>query len=200
MEWMDTLRELAETPGVQWAAEALVRGIARRVRRGGRSAAAHSEAGPATAAGDTEGTETVMTTVTGGKTGEELAEDLLRGVGNEWMRAATRLLGGHRDGYWLRRFLDKQDAQPEHLQFLDRSGTHPSVNWDGIGHRLMSEFPLTDTPPIQGSRSEMAVLRIATSLAGATPLNLQASLDALDETELRLVQRAITEAATGVED
>ncbi|MEU2717779.1 hypothetical protein [Streptomyces sp. NPDC007205] len=73
------------------------------------------------------------------------------------------------------------------------------MNWIGIAHRLMNEFPLTETPPIQGSRSELAVLRIATSLTGATPLNLKAALDALDETELRLVQRAITEAATGEE-
>ncbi|MEU0271863.1 hypothetical protein [Streptomyces sp. NPDC006307] len=140
-----------------------------------------------------------MTTVADDRTGEQLAESLLQGVGNEWMRAATRLLGKHRDGYWLRRFLTEQDSQPEHLQYVDRSGTHPSVNWIGLAHRLMNEFPLTDAPPIQGSRSELAVLRIATSLTGAAPLNLKAALEALDETELDLVQRAITEAATGEE-
>ncbi|MFD3700939.1 hypothetical protein ACFWUZ_33230 [Streptomyces sp. NPDC058646] len=63
----------------------------------------------------------------------------------------------------------------------------------------MNEFPLTNVPAIRGSRSEMAVLRIATSLAGAAPLNLKAALGTLDETELRLVQGAITEAATGEE-
>ncbi|MFD3680226.1 hypothetical protein [Streptomyces sp. NPDC058613] len=141
-----------------------------------------------------------MRAVVDGTTGEQLAEDLLRGVGNKWMQAATRLLGHHRDGYWLRRFLDGQDPQPEHLQYVDRSGTHPSVNWLGIAHRLMNEFPMADdVPPIQGSRSEMAMLRIAVSLTGVTPLNLKASLEVLDEAELRLFQRAITEAATGRE-
>ncbi|MGW0999199.1 hypothetical protein ACWD5V_39230 [Streptomyces sp. NPDC002523] len=199
MEWIDTARELADDPLVRWAVGEGVRGIVRRVQRGRGSAAAHSEAGPATTAPDAEGTEIAVTTVADDRTGEQLAESLLQGVGNEWMRAATRLLGRHRDGYWLRRFLTEQDAQPEHLQYVDRSGTHPSVNWIGLAHRLMNEFPLTETPPIQGSRSELAVLRIASSLTGAAPLNLKAALDALDETELRLVQRAITEAATGEE-
>ncbi|MGW0534863.1 hypothetical protein [Streptomyces sp. NPDC003032] len=36
-----------------------------------------------------------------------------------------------------------------------------------------------------------------TALTGAAPLSLKTSLDALDEAELRLVQRAITAAATG---
>ncbi|MGW1252267.1 hypothetical protein [Streptomyces sp. NPDC002535] len=197
MEWMDTVRELAEDPLVRTAAGEGFRTIVRRVRRGRGSAAAHSGAGPAITASGAEGTETAVTTVANGRAGEQLAESLLQGVGNEWMRAATRLLGEHRGGYWLRRFLDEQDPQPEHLQYVDRSGTHPSVNWIGIAHRLMNEFPLTDAQPIQGSRSEMAVLRIATALTGAAPLNLKASLDALDETELRLVQRAITAAATG---
>ncbi|MET9954486.1 hypothetical protein ABZ135_23485 [Streptomyces sp. NPDC006339] len=90
-----------------------------------------------------------MTTVADDRTGEQLAEGLLQGVGNEWMRAATRLVGRHRDGFWLRRFLTEQDPQPEHLQYVDRSGTHPSVNWIGLAHRLMNEFPLTDAPRIQ---------------------------------------------------
>lgn len=199
MEWMDAVRALAEEPWVRLAVSELVRGIARRVRRGRALAAAHSETGPATTAPDAEGTEIAVTTVADDRTGEQLAESLLQGVGNEWMRAATRLLGRHRDGYWLRRCLTEQDPQPEHLQYVDRSGTHPSVNWIGIAHRLMNEFPLTDAPPIQGSRSELAVLRIATSLTGVAPLNLKATLDALDETELRLVQQAITEATTGEE-
>ncbi|MEU9274882.1 hypothetical protein [Streptomyces sp. NPDC048341] len=40
----------------------------------------------------------MTTTVTDGRTGEQLAEELLQGVGNEQMRAATRLLGAHRNG------------------------------------------------------------------------------------------------------
>ncbi|MCZ0211343.1 hypothetical protein OZK63_38945 [Streptomyces sp. UMAF16] len=40
-----------------------------------------------------------MTTTVDGRTGVQLAEDLLRGVGNEYMLAATRFLGAHRDGF-----------------------------------------------------------------------------------------------------
>ncbi|MFJ3861620.1 hypothetical protein ACIPRL_36025 [Streptomyces sp. NPDC090085] len=141
-----------------------------------------------------------MTVTSEGTTGVELAESLLRGVGNEWMRAATRLLGKHRDGYWLRRFLEEQDPQPDHLLYIDRTGTHPDVNWSGISQRLMAETLLTDAVRIQGSNSEMAMLRIAVSLAGATlPVSLRAVLDVLDEREFRLVQAAMTEAVTGTE-
>ncbi|NUK05435.1 hypothetical protein [Streptomyces lunaelactis] len=87
-----------------------------------------------------------MTVTSESTTGEELAASLLQGVGNEWMRAATRLLGKHRDGYWLRRFLDEQDPQPEHLQDIDRTGTHPSVNWPGIAQRLMGRRVAGVTP------------------------------------------------------
>ncbi|MBT1184911.1 hypothetical protein HET69_12965 [Streptomyces sp. CJ_13] len=141
-----------------------------------------------------------MTLTSEGTTGMELAESLLQGVGNEWMRAATRLLGKHRDGYWLRRFLDDQDPQPDHLLYIDRTDTRPSVNWGGISQRLMGELLLTDKVMIQGSASEMAMLRIAVSLAGATlPVSLRMVLDALDEREFRLVQAAMTEAVTGTE-
>ncbi|WP_331761888.1 hypothetical protein [Streptomyces sp. NBC_01546] len=198
MEWMDVVRALAEDPLARLVVREGVRGIARRVLRGRLAEAAHSEAGPVTTASGAEGTETVVTMVADGRTGEQLAEGLLQGVGNEWMRAATRLLGNHRDGYWLRRFLHEQDPQPEHLRYVDRTGTHPSVNWNGISQRLMGEMVLTDQVMIEASRSEMAMLRIAISLAGATlPVSLRGVLDVLDEGELRLVQRAITEAATG---
>ncbi|MER7577905.1 hypothetical protein [Streptomyces sp. NPDC126514] len=50
-----------------------------------------------------------MMTATDDMTGGELAESLLRDVGNERMRAATRLLGAHRNGFWLRRFLDDHE-------------------------------------------------------------------------------------------
>ncbi|MEU2717778.1 hypothetical protein [Streptomyces sp. NPDC007205] len=92
MEWIDAVRALAEDPLVRLVAGEVVRGSARRVRRGRGSAAAHSEAGPATTARDAEGTEIAVTTVADDRTGEQLAEGLLQGVGNEWMRAATRLL------------------------------------------------------------------------------------------------------------
>ncbi|MEV5598957.1 hypothetical protein [Streptomyces sp. NPDC052496] len=54
-----------------------------------------------------ENGEETVTTVADDTTGEQLADSLLQGVGNEQMRAATKLLGRHRDGYWLRRFLSE---------------------------------------------------------------------------------------------
>ncbi|MFF9526925.1 hypothetical protein ACF1DV_33855 [Streptomyces achromogenes] len=92
MEWMETMRSLAEDPLVRLAVGEGVRGVARRVRRGRGSAAAHSEAGPATTAG-ADGMETAVTMVADGITGEQFAAELLQGVGSEYMRAATRLLG-----------------------------------------------------------------------------------------------------------
>ncbi|MFE3186612.1 hypothetical protein ACFXKR_38010 [Streptomyces violascens] len=44
-----------------------------------------------------------MTSTDENPTGAQLAQSLPRGVGNEGMRAATHLLGGYCNGYWLRR-------------------------------------------------------------------------------------------------
>ncbi|OKI26602.1 hypothetical protein A6A28_16620 [Streptomyces sp. CB03578] len=42
-------------------------------------------------------------------TGAEFAAKLLQGVEHEHLRAATRLLGSHRDGFWLRGFAEDQE-------------------------------------------------------------------------------------------
>ncbi|MET8748130.1 hypothetical protein [Streptomyces sp. NPDC004728] len=55
------------------------------------SAAAHSETGPATTVPDAEEMGKPVTTVTNGRTGGQLAEGLLQGVGNKGMRAAAIL-------------------------------------------------------------------------------------------------------------
>ncbi|MFF3342984.1 hypothetical protein [Streptomyces flavidovirens] len=70
-------------------------------------------------------------------TSEELAESLLEGVVNEPMRAATKLLGAHGDGYWLRRLTGDQElaAGADH-PLIDLSGRYPTVDWDGVGHLL----------------------------------------------------------------
>jgi hypothetical protein len=125
--------------------------------------------------------------------GAELADSLLRSVGNERMRAATRLLGAHRDGLWLRRFLeDRELADAARRPLIDRSGAHPSVDWDALG-RLM----LTLGWSRRASGSEVAVLEFAASLVGSGAVQLQRVILAVDEEELRLLVRALEEAAYG---
>jgi hypothetical protein len=121
-----------------------------------------------------------------------MAESLLRGIGNENWQAATRLLGAHRDGYWLRRFLDTNlptipiwGTPP----IIDRSGAHPCIAWDSIGRRLTMSGG--DWP--KASSSEIAVLQVAASLMGEWTLDLRRAIHALNDVELRLVLRAIAE-------
>lgn len=196
MEWMDTVRELAEDPLVRTAVGEGFRAILRRVRRGRGSAAAHSEAVPAIPAGATEGMETPMANATDTTTGEQLAEELLQGVGNEGMRAATRLLGAHRDGFWLRRLLDDEAelSAAADKPVIDRRGVHPSVDWDTIG-LLMLDRPWV----LKCSRSEMAMLEVAASLVSRCAVQLGAVVQAVDEDELRLILRALQETAYGDE-
>ncbi|MEU7354462.1 hypothetical protein ABZ663_29470 [Streptomyces albidoflavus] len=194
MEWMDAVQALVEEPWVRLAG-VLVRGIARRVWRGRGSVAAHSEAGPATTEPDGEGSETAVTTVADDRTGEQLAESLMEGVGNEGMRAATRLLGAHRNGFWLRRLLEQEaewSAAGSGRPVIDRSGFHPSVGWDALG------LLLVDQPwVIQASRSEMAVLEVAASLVRRCGVQLGSVVEAVDEDEFQLILRALQESAHG---
>ncbi|MFJ5952573.1 hypothetical protein [Streptomyces noursei] len=70
-----------------------------------------------------------MLNATDTMTGEQFAEDLLNGVGNECMQAATRFLGAHRGGYWPRRFEEDQElTAAAGCPLIDRGGRHPSVN------------------------------------------------------------------------
>ena len=133
-------------------------------------------------------------TVTDDTTGEQLTERLLQGGGNEQMRAATRLLGAHRNGYWLRRFLQEErefTAAGERAP-IDRSGAHPSIDWTTLGLLLLDSpwvFPCSD--------SELAVLKFAVSLVGRCGVQLQGVIQALDDAEFRLAVRALQEAAYG---
>ncbi|MFD8992267.1 hypothetical protein ACFVZ4_30000 [Streptomyces goshikiensis] len=194
MEWMDTVRELAEDPLVRMALGEGFRAIVRRVRRGRGSGAAQSEAGPATTAGATERTETPMRAVVDGTTGEQLAEDLLRGVGNEGMRAATRLLGAHRDGFWLRRLVEEEAELSAVIDMpvIDRSGAHPSIDWNTIGLLTISR-----PGSLKCSSSEMAVLEVAASLVSRRAVQLGEVVQVVSETELRLILRALEETAYG---
>ncbi|MFI5748894.1 hypothetical protein ACIBBE_23865 [Streptomyces sp. NPDC051644] len=112
-----------------------------------------------------------MTVTSESTTGDQLADSLLQGVGNEQMRAATRLLGAHRDGYWLRRLLEEEAelAAAADRPVVDRSGMHPSVDWDAVGLLMLSR-----PGALKCSRSEMAVLEVAASLV--TPLRGAARL------------------------
>ncbi|WP_158716907.1 hypothetical protein [Streptomyces rimosus] len=135
-----------------------------------------------------------VTTVADDLTGKQLADSLLRGVGNEKMRAATRLLGAHRNGYWLRRLLKEEgELQPTTLRsVIDRSGTHPSVDWDSI------ELLLTPgCPALPCSSSELAMLEVATSMATRYRLPLAEVIHAVDHREYRLILKALEEAAFG---
>ncbi|MEU3220162.1 hypothetical protein [Streptomyces sp. NPDC006971] len=196
MEWMETVRALAEEPLVRLVVGEGFRGIVRRVRRvrrGHRGAAAHSEAGPATAP-TAERTE-IPEMVTGDSTtGAELAADLLQGVGNENMRAATRLLGAHRDGFWLRRLLEDETelSAAADKPVIDRAGSSPSIDWDTIGLLMLSR-----PSAFKSSTSEMAVLETAASLVSRCPVQLGEVIRAVDERELQLILRAVDEAAHG---
>ncbi|MER8003932.1 hypothetical protein [Streptomyces sp. NPDC095613] len=128
-----------------------------------------------------------MTSVTDDRTGGQLAEDLLQDVGNERMRAATRLLGAHRGGFWLRRLLAEE---AELGPLIDRSGSHPSVAWDSVGVLLLSK-----PGALNCSRSEMAMLEVAESLVSRRAVQLGAVVQVVDESELRLILRALEEAA-----
>ncbi|MYR41275.1 hypothetical protein [Streptomyces sp. SID5910] len=195
MEWMETVRALAAEPLVRLVVGEGFRGIVRRVRRGHRAAAAHSEAGPATAS-TAERTETPVMVTGDSTTGAELAADLLQGVGNENMRAATRLLGAHRGGFWLRRLLEQEDelTAAADKPVIDRTGTHPSIDWDTIGLLMLSR-----PSAFKSSTSEMAMLETAASLVSRCPVQLGEVIRVVDENELRLILRAVEEAAYGEE-
>ncbi|MER5618112.1 hypothetical protein [Streptomyces sp. NPDC002215] len=118
---------------------------------------------------------------------------------DEGMRAATRLLGRYRNGYWLRRFLDEA-PQREHLQSIGRTGPYPKVFWPWISVRLASERSVcSPIEPFKASSSELAVLRTASSLAGGTAIVLKDVLEVLDGSELMTVQQVIIKFVTGSE-
>ncbi|MFJ7069709.1 hypothetical protein [Streptomyces sp. NPDC101115] len=195
MEWMDTARALAEDPWVRLAVVEGVRGIARRVERGRESAAEHSEAaGPATTVPGAGGTEKRVTTMVDGRTGEQLAEELLQDVGNEYMLAATRFLGAHRDGYWLRRFAEDQELEAAAIRpLIDRSDKYPSIDWAAVGHLLT----LTGSPVTRSSHSEALVLEFAASLVGQCPVQLRPFLQVFDDAEFTAALQAMRAARGG---
>jgi hypothetical protein len=126
-------------------------------------------------------------------TGSELAEGLLQGVVNEPMRAATKLLGEHSDGYWLRRFAgDHELAAAAGHPLIDRSGRYPTVDWNGVGLLLKAAEWSSGV-----SRSQAAMLEFAASLVNRCPVQLGQVSHAVDDAEFQLLLRAMEEAAYG---
>lgn len=174
------------------AGKKYARPIVRRVRRGGRARPGTVEQGRPGL--DHRGTETADAHGHRGITGKELADDLLQGVSSEQMRAATRLLGAHHDGYWLRRFFEDQElADAAGQPLLEHAGPRPSIDWNAVGLLLLADRP----PAHKASSSEVAVLEFAASLVGRAPIQLQRVIHAVDDTEFRLLLRALMAAAYG---
>ncbi|MEU9849220.1 hypothetical protein [Streptomyces sp. NPDC047985] len=126
--------------------------------------------------------------------GAAIAESLLRGIGNENWQAATRLLGEHRDGYWLRRFLTDEPAvlsglwgSPELITSTDADS--PSIDWEVVGAKLAANAG--NWP--KASSSESAILQVAASLMGKWRVDLLRVVHVLDDAELRLVLRTLAE-------
>ncbi|MFG2715514.1 hypothetical protein ACGFX2_33955 [Streptomyces goshikiensis] len=123
-------------------------------------------------------------------TGAELAAKLLQGADNEPMRAATRLLGSHQGGFWLRRFAEDEEL----ARMADRRliNERDGIDWDALT-RLMR----TPGWSRRASGSETAVLEFAVSLVGDCAVNLRQVLHAVDATEFQLLLRALREAVYG---
>ncbi|MBT2545773.1 hypothetical protein J7E99_35125 [Streptomyces sp. ISL-44] len=132
-----------------------------------------------------------MTTTVDEMSGWQLADMLLEGVSDDRMIAATRMLGSHRDGFWLRRLLaDEELAAMSSIPLIDRTGRHPAIEWDAM------ELLLLRRPhALTASRSEMAMLEVAMSLAGGLAVNLGKILCSVDDRDFKLIVRALVDAA-----
>ncbi|MFD5805757.1 hypothetical protein [Streptomyces sp. NPDC127020] len=118
-------------------------------------------------------------------------------MGDGPVRAATRLLGAHGNGYWLRRFTEDQELSEAADQLLiDRSGAHPRIDWDSVGF-LLTAF---DAPTRHSSASEVAVLEFADSLVGRCHIQLRHIIDALGHAALQRAAHALHEAAAADSD
>ncbi|MDN3293390.1 hypothetical protein QWM81_04895 [Streptomyces ficellus] len=134
-----------------------------------------------------------MSVVSDSTTGEKLAESLLEGVVNEPMRAATKLLGAHSDGYWLRRMTnDRELAALVDHPLIDLTGRYPTVGWDGVGHLLKAPGWSRGA-----SRSQAAVLEFAASLVSRCPVQLGNVTRAVDDAEFQLLLEAMEKASYG---
>jgi len=120
--------------------------------------------------------------------GPELADRLLQDVGNEAVIAVVKLLGAHRDGFWLREFLDTGSPAHAALNTVDvLEGGQPWIDWHIVDELLEGR-------KLKQSSSELAVLAVAASIAGPHRVNLARVLRAVDQAELKLIVTALGEA------
>ncbi|MGW0337087.1 hypothetical protein ACWD0J_35565 [Streptomyces sp. NPDC003011] len=126
--------------------------------------------------------------------GEGFAAFLTSHVGCEQLIAATRLLGRHRNGFWLHVCCDRTvENETAGLGSLLAYGDEDrvSVDWDLLAGKL-SEGALDSV----GTPADLAVLRIALSLAGVLEVNLrQGFIRDVDPADMPLVVDALREAA-----
>ncbi|MCY0954169.1 hypothetical protein [Streptomyces sp. H27-S2] len=121
-------------------------------------------------------------------TGAELAAKLLHDVSDEQVRAATRLLGSHQDGFWLRRFTgDRELTNLVDRPLIDKTA---GIDWEALT-RLMR----TPGWSRRASAGEIAVLEFAVSLVGDCAVNLRQVVHAVDDSEFQLLLGALREAA-----
>lgn len=127
--------------------------------------------------------------------GEEFATFLTSDIGCEQLIAATRLLGRHRNGFWLHvccdRTVENQAAELGSLLDFRGGGGRVCVDWDRLAQKL-EEGALDSV----GSPADLAVLRVALSLAGGLDLNLRRGfIRDMDPADMPLVVDALREAA-----
>ncbi|GGV27979.1 hypothetical protein GCM10010277_09870 [Streptomyces longisporoflavus] len=132
-----------------------------------------------------------MTVMTDTTTGAQLAQSLLKDVGDEREQAATRLLGAHHDGVWLRRFTGDPDlAAAAGRPLIDRTGACPVVDWAAV-----RKLRLSLGWSRRASTGDLAVLEFACSLLGSGAIELRHVMGAVDRDTFRLLLRALEEAA-----
>ncbi|MEU6674181.1 hypothetical protein [Streptomyces sp. NPDC046925] len=132
-----------------------------------------------------------MTVMADTTTGEQLAQSLLRDVHDERKRAATRLLGAHHDGVWLRRFTGDLDLSAAAGQpLIDRGGACPAVDWTAV-----RKLRLSLGWSRRASAEDLAVLEFACSLLGSGAVELRHVMQTVDRETFRLLLRAMEEAA-----
>ncbi|MGW6062979.1 hypothetical protein [Streptomyces sp. NPDC055189] len=132
-----------------------------------------------------------MTVMTEATTGEQLAQSLLKDVRDERKQAATRLLGAHHDGVWLRRFSGDPDlAAAAGRPLIDRTGACPAVDWTAV-----RKLRLSLGWSRRASAGDLAVLEFACSLLGSGSVELRHVMQTVDRDTFRLLLRAMEEAA-----
>ncbi|MFJ2589713.1 hypothetical protein [Streptomyces sp. NPDC087538] len=132
-------------------------------------------------------------------TPEKLLFEVTRGIGNEQMLVASRLLSQHDDAFWLRQFLEPEDFATSKryecatgipdvtLRSPFSLGPIQHLRWDQIGELLRKGLPT--------SSSETAILAVAASLVGEYSINLREVLAVLDDHQVQLVIAAMTDAS-----